>query len=77
METQDRFHFVAQALGVTDHALSAPLRLVPFDAAKASSEGKRTLRFIHDFSSPWSFMGSRQVGGMPVRGPLDAVVVGQ
>ena len=55
----DRMHFVARALGLPpSHALAHPLRL--FRTPPPPSRGE-TLYFYHDFSSPWSFLGSTQV----------------
>jgi len=55
---QDRMFFVALALGVSRaHKLGHPLRLLPI----VKTSVKPTLKFYHDFSSPWSFLGSTQI----------------
>jgi len=54
---QDRMHFVALALGVPrSHNFGHPLLLEPVRKLSGAK-----LTFYHDFSSPWSFLGSTQV----------------
>jgi hypothetical protein len=59
---QDRMHFVGARLGVADASLSTPLRLTSSPTVPAAVPSPhKTIHFYHDFSSPWSFMGSLQV----------------
>ncbi|GBG27152.1 Glutathione S-transferase kappa 1 [Hondaea fermentalgiana] len=56
----DRTHFAMRRLGVTpEHPLARPLRLQP--TLRAAPKQDLVLNFYHDFSSPWSFLGSTQV----------------
>eukprot|EP00054_Salpingoeca_dolichothecata_P001597 m.19903 g.19903 ORF g.19903 m.19903 type:complete len:455 (+) comp12345_c0_seq1:102-1466(+) len=49
----DHLFLAARSLGVDDH----PLQLIP----KATNKKPVTVTFYHDFSSPWSFIGSTQI----------------
>ena len=51
----DRIHFVERDLGKSD---AAPPRLVP---SPLPSIKKRKLAIYHDYASPWSYIGSKQV----------------
>ncbi len=61
---QDRTFFAALHLGVPgSHPLARPLQLRPVpgtDEARARPRGAPELHVYHDFSSPWSFLGSTQ-----------------
>mmetsp|Transcript_10243 Transcript_10243/g.20066 ORF Transcript_10243/g.20066 Transcript_10243/m.20066 type:complete len:450 (+) Transcript_10243:94-1443(+) len=56
----DRTHFAMLQLGVLpSHSLAKPLRVLPTLCAP-KGKGPR-LTFYHDFSSPWSYLGSTQI----------------
>ena len=55
----DHLHFVERALGNTS---AAPPRFHPAPAEPR----KAKLTIYHDFSSPWSYIGSTQVGNLDV-----------
>ena len=55
----DHLHFVERALGNTS---AAPPRFHPAPAQPR----KAKLTIYHDFSSPWSYIGSTQVGNLYV-----------
>ena len=65
---QDRTFLVARALGAAPtHPLANPLRLHPDTRSIRTGGGAQatptttTLEFFHDFSSPWSYLGSTQI----------------
>jgi 2-hydroxychromene-2-carboxylate isomerase len=60
---QDRTFLVARALGVVhSHPLSNPLRLViRSNNSNKTHHHRPRLEFFHDFSSPWSYLGSTQI----------------
>jgi len=55
---QDRLHFVEWMLSQPANTRPPCLRLFPTPPTPSSTP---TLRFIHDFSSPWSFLGSTKI----------------